>query len=50
MQTKKPPTQTPLIGHATFSFAAALAGMLEISSRRPPLMTMVLSSLHAALV
>jgi hypothetical protein len=50
MQTKKSPANTPLIGPATFTVAAAVAGMLELSLRRPPLMTMVLTSLHAALV
>jgi hypothetical protein len=50
MQTKKSPARTPLIGHGTFSFASAVAGMLDLSSRRPPFVTMVLTSLHAALV
>lgn len=48
MQPKKPPTHIPLMGHASFSVAAAVAGMLELSSRRPPLVTMLLTSLHAA--
>ena len=49
MHTKKPTARTPLIGHGAFCAAAAVAGMLELSSRRPPLVTMVLTSLHAAL-
>jgi hypothetical protein len=49
MQTKKSPARAPLLGHGTFSVAAAVAGMLEMSLRRPPLVTMVLTSLHAAL-
>ena len=49
MQTKKTPARTPLIGHGTYCVAAAVSGMLELSLRRPPLMTMVLASLHSAL-
>jgi hypothetical protein len=49
MQTKKTPARTSLMGHGTYCVAAAVSGMLELSSRRPPLMTMVLASLQAAL-
>jgi hypothetical protein len=48
MQTNKSPARISLVAPRIFSLAAAVAGMLEMSLRRPPLVTMALTSLHAA--